>query len=203
MALMTLGALAADIVADRELAEDVVDSLERARRACGDDGVIELNLPRRVVPTRGPIRIDAARMRRLTHRRGDGDGVVESISGRLHAVNLEPDRLVIRAPDGVEWACTYGEELEPEIRELLGEAVWAAGRGQLTGPLNGTMRVARIELAAHGRQSELFVQKRLPLAEQLARQGVEMPQGLDAVADADWVGDESDERYLAALSGDV
>jgi hypothetical protein len=51
-----------------------------------------------------------------------------------------------------------------------------------------------------GRQTALFVEQRPTLDELLSQQGIDEPQGLDAVTDDEWVEDEADERYLAALS---
>ncbi len=88
------------------------------------------------------------------------------------------------------------------MRSLLGEVVWACGDGRLTGPLRGSMRVEAIEPVVHGRQTELFTPERVPLDVLLARQGIDSPQGLDALESDAWVGDDADERYLAAMFGD-
>jgi hypothetical protein len=54
-----------------------------------------------------------------------------------------------------------------------------------------------------GRHTTLFVEHRPPLDELLSQQGVDERQGLDAVTDDEWAGDEADERYLAALSDET
>lgn len=198
-ALTTLSALLVDVAAERELPDGVLEDLNRARRACGDDGAIELALPHGVAPA-GTVRIDGDTIDRLSRPNLDGEHIVESISGRLYSVNLDPDRLAIRSTDGVEWACRYDEQIEGRVRGLLGEVVWASGQGKLTSPLKGSMRIERIEPAVQRRQTEMFVSERPALEKLLSGQGVTRPQGLDAVIDDQWVGDDSDERYLAALS---
>lgn len=201
LALTNLGALAGDIVSGRELPGDVVVSLDRARRACGDDGAIELALPAAVAPQQGAVRIDHGTIERLSRNVVTTSSEIRSISGLLHAIDIEPDRLVIRSTEGVQWACRYDDELEPQILGLVGRVVWAQGPARLKSPVKGAMTVERIQLAVQGRQSALFAEQRPPLEDLLARQGFEKPQGLDAVDDEAWVGDESDERYLAALFG--
>ncbi|MCP9492045.1 MAG: hypothetical protein MSC31_19540 [Solirubrobacteraceae bacterium MAG38_C4-C5] len=200
LALTNLASLVNDVAQQREVPEDVVDALERARRACGEHGAIEVDLPEEVAPD-GPVLLDRDRIARLARPPASGPAAVESVSGRLHAVNLEPDRMAIRSGDGVEWACRYEEALEPKVRSLLGEVVWARGEGRLTGPLRGSMRVEGIEPVVHGRQTELFTPERVPLDVLLERQGIGSPQGLDALEDDAWVGDDADERYLAAMTG--
>lgn len=201
LALTNLAALVNDVAHEREVPEDVVDALERARRSCGEHGAIEVDLPEEVAPD-GPVVLDRDRLARLGRPQPTGPSEVESVSGRLHAVNLEPDRMAIRSGDGVEWACRYEEALEPKVRSLLGEVVWAGGEGRLTGPLRGSMRVETIEPVVHGRQTELFTPERVPLDLLLERQAIDSPQGLDALEGDAWVGDDADERYLAAMFND-
>ena len=93
--------------------------------------------------------IDRERIERLKRPRPEDRSEVSAVSGRLYSVNLEPDRLAIRSPDGVEWACRYVADLESRVRSLFGEVVWATGQGRLTSPLRGTMRVDAIERAVH------------------------------------------------------
>ena len=202
LALTNLGALTRDIASDRELPDAVVASLDRARRACGEDGAIELALPPAVAPPQGVVRVDQTTIARLSRSVTPLTDEVRSISGRLHAIDIDPDRLVITSTEGIEWMCHYDDALEPQILQLVGRVVWAQGPARLKSQSKGTMTVERIQLSVQGRQSALFVEQRPPLEDLLAGQGFGEPQGLDAVADDEWVGDESDERYLAALFGE-
>jgi hypothetical protein len=201
LALSTLSKLADDLAAERRVAPSVLRELERARVTCGEDGTIELQLPEGLGPS-WPVLVDRERLTRLAERQPPKEPVVTSISGRLFSVNLEPDSLAIRAPDGVVWACRYDEALESQIRELLGEVVWAGGEGRRTSALRGTMAVSRIDRTVQGRQTDLFSHEHVAAHDLLAQQGVVDPQGLAGLVDEEWTGDEADERYLTALLGD-
>lgn len=201
LALSTLSKLADDLAAERRVAPSVLRELERARVTCGEDGTIELQLPEGLGPS-WPVLVDRERLTRLAERQPPEEPVVTSISGRLFSVNLEPDSLAIRAPDGVVWACRYDEALESQIRELLGEVVWAGGEGRRTSALRGTMAVSRIDRTVQGRQTDLFSHEHVAAHDLLAQQGVVDPQGLAGLVDEEWTGDEADERYLTALLGD-
>jgi hypothetical protein len=202
LALSTLAALVADVAAQHAISDDVLDDLDRARRSCGEDGAIALKLPPKIATARH-VTIDRDALEQLKRSRPADRSTGTAISGRLYAVNLEPDRLAIRAPDGVEWACRYSEDLERSVRALLGEVVWAAGEGRLTAALRGTMRITQIQLAVRERETELFVHDHPHPDELLASQGVSEPQGLDRLGAQEWTGDEADERYLAAMFGDA
>ncbi|HEX2703691.1 MAG TPA: hypothetical protein VHM72_09695, partial [Solirubrobacteraceae bacterium] len=122
---------------------------------------------------------------------------IASVAGRLHLVDLEPDRVGIRTAGGVEWACRYPEELEERIKGLIGRIVWVEGHATMTSPLRGTMTIDRIE-AVESEQSALFTV--IPVDEDvlLARQGIVGPQGLETLSDPGWE-DDTDDAYLAAL----
>lgn len=201
LALSTLSGLADDLAAERSMAPSVLSGLERARVACGEDGTIELELPQGLGPS-GPVLVDRDRLTRIAGLQRPEEPAVTSISGRLFSVNIEPDSLAIRAPDGVVWGCRYDEALESQITALLGEVVWVSGEGRRTSALRGTMAVSRIERAVQGRQTDLFSHEHVPADDVLARQGVREAQGLAALGDEEWAGDEADERYLAALLDD-
>lgn len=202
LALSTLAALVADVAARHAIPDDVLDDLDRARRSCGDDGAIALELPPSITSPRR-VTIDREVIERIKQPRPADRSAVIAISGRLYCVNLEPDRLAIRTPDGVEWACRYNENLEGSVRSLLGEVVWASGEGRSSSALRGTMRITSIQLAVRERETEFFVHEH-PQPHQLLRsQGVSEPQGLDRLDAQEWAGDEADERYLAAMFGDA
>jgi hypothetical protein len=200
LALTTLAALVADVAAQHAISDDVLDDLDRARRSCGDDGAITLDLPPKIATARR-VTIDHDLLERLKRPHAADRLTVTAISGRLYSVNLEPDRLAIRAPDGVEWACRYDADLEGSVRSLLGEVVWATGEGRLTAALRGTMRITSIQLAIHEQETELFVHDHPHPDELLTSQGVSTAQGLDRLDAQEWTGDEADERYLAAMFG--
>src|SRR5690606_17830624 len=110
--------------------------------------------------------------------------------------------IAIKTSDGVEWVCTYPERLEQEIVGLIGKIVWATGSGHLNTPKKGTMQLERVVPAFGGEQTQLFTHEPGPINQLLVRRGIAGPQGLDALSSDEWVGDEADEAYIAALFED-
>jgi hypothetical protein len=195
LSLVTLRALAEDLVAERPVPEPVLDALGRACRAAGPDGSVAID---GVGVGDASVVVDGSLLGRVAAA-GDDSAVVEvrSVSGRLHLLDLEPDRLGIRTTAGVEWSCRYPEELEARVKGLLDRIVWVQGSGKLTSPLRGAMSIERIE-PVDVEQSMLFTSAPVDEDELLARQGIDAPQGLDALTDREW-DDETDGAYLAAL----
>jgi hypothetical protein len=194
LSFLTLTALADDLQARRNVPEAVLESLGKACRAAGPDGSFAID----VAGIRDPVVIDSRLLDRLAQATSVNEPVaVASIAGRLHLVDLEPDRVGIRTAGGVEWACRYPGELEDRIKSLIDHIVWVEGHGAMTSPLRGTMTIERIE-AVESEQSTLFTMIPVDEDELLARQGILGPQGLETLADPDWE-DDTDDAYLAAL----
>jgi hypothetical protein len=195
LSLMTLQALAEDLTAERPVPEPVLDALGKACRAVGADGSVSIDLPD--APA-GPIVVDSRLLDRLALAEdADGRDEVRAASGRLHLLDLEPDRLGIRTAGGVEWSCRYPEALEQRLKSLLDRIVWVEGSGRLTSPLRGAMMIERIE-PVDMEQSALFTTAPVDEEELLVRQGISAPQGLQSLSDPEW-DDETDDAYLAAL----
>jgi len=200
--LTNLRSLLARVEKEENLPDSVTEALEQARRTVGDDGTLAVDVPcppesqeasRRIV-------IDAARIKRIRAAgKTPPSPVVSSISGRLHQVDFEPDKLAIRASDGVDWVCNFPNELEHRVETLVNRLVWAEGLGALQSPRKGTMQLQEIKAIEQGIQTGLFSGEPIPDGELAAAQGISKPQGLDAVAATDW--SEADDAYLAALTG--
>jgi len=195
LSLANLRALTADLAAERPVPEPVLEALGKACRAVGADGSVAIDLSdasaRRVVVDKRLL--DRVALANVT----DGSDDVRSASGRLHLLDLEPDRLGIRTASGVEWSCRYPAVLEQRVKSLLDRIVWVQGSGRLTSPLRGTMMIERIE-PVDMEQSALFTTTPVDEDELLARQGITAPQGLKSLSDGEW-DDETDDAYLAAL----
>lgn len=195
LSLMTLQALADDKTAERPVPEPVLDALGKACRAVGADGSVSIDLPD--APA-GQIVVDSGLLDRVALAQdADGRDELRAASGRLHLLDLEPDRLGIRTAGGVEWSCRYPEALEQRVKSLLDRIVWVEGTGRLTSPLRGAMMIERIE-PVDMEQSALFTTAPVDEEELLARQGITAPQGLQSLSDPEW-DDETDDAYLAAL----
>ncbi|MBA3328374.1 MAG: hypothetical protein H0T43_08745 [Solirubrobacterales bacterium] len=195
LSLETLRALADDLAAERSVPEPVLDALGKACRSVGADGSVAIAIGDAATE---PIVVNSGLLDRVTlARNAVADEEVRSVSGRLHLLDLEPDRLGIRTAGGIEWSCRYPEALEEHVKSLLDRIVWVEGSGKLTSPLRGSMAIERID-PVDVEQSSLFTPSPVDEDELLARQGIDAPQGLDALSDPQW-DDETDDAYLAAL----
>lgn len=196
LALTTFQALRDDLAAERNLPEPVVEALGKACRSVGSNGRFTIELADASEPR---LVVDSA----LLDRVGDGDHErpyeeIQRVSGRLHRLDIEPDRLGIRTANGAEWSCQYPEELEQRVISLVDHIVWVEGSGKLASPLRGSMTIERIEPVDEADQTALFTLAPVSEDELLARQGITAPQGIDALSDPDW-NDDVDDAYLAAL----
>jgi hypothetical protein len=198
LAVENLRELVDHIDAGTAVSEPVTDALGKACRTLGSDGSIAVEFPAEI--RAAPGRIDLPTLERLGRVHQAGREEVHSVSGRLHLLDVEPDRLAIRASSGVDWTCKYPEELESTVTRLIGQIVWARGTGHLTSPLRGTMTIERVEPVEQGEQAALFTAEPTPDSDLLARQGIAGPQGLGSLADPDW-DDSVDDAYLEALTG--
>ena len=192
-----LRALIASVEREEALPESVTDCLERAIRSAGEDGSLSIRLGREQGGA-AAVRIDRGRIARLRAVSAAPEpSRVASVSGRLHRVDFEPDRLAIRASDGVDWDCSFPAALEDQVAALVNRLVWASGEGVLRSPRRGSMTLEAIRAVEQGTQTPLFTAEPVPDAQLGIEQGVLAPQGLDALAPEQW--SEADDAYLRAL----
>jgi hypothetical protein len=182
--------------------DDVVDPavtapIAGARRALGADGKIAIGIGRGRRPKRRVV-IDEARVEALEQRARRYPPRRMQISGRLHMVDVEPDRVAIRAADGIDWVSRYPEDLEPKVMALVGANVWARGLGQLVTPSRGNLTIEQLEPVDEYEQTALFTFERVAVEDLLMQQGVKGPQGAIALVPDD-ITDEELDRFLDAL----
>jgi hypothetical protein len=197
----SLRALLDDVHAGREVPAPVVSALSNARKAMGDDGNFGVEvLGDRPVPK---VVIDAARIRRLQRTPSLAEATQQIISGRLHMVetDLPNRRVAVRAQDGVDWTCTYPDELRPLVGKLVEQLVRITGTGRVMSSASGRLEISTIEPIVESVQEALFTAETVPLEELLAEQGIAGPQGLDAFIDPEWSDDEESRRFLEATLG--
>jgi hypothetical protein len=175
----------------------VTEAVERARRALGADGKIEIKLGGRRRPRRSAL-IDHDVVAGLERRVAKQREKMLRISGRLHMIDLEPDRIGIRAPNGVDWSCSYPSELEDEVKSLVDSNVAARGVGRLVSPAKGTLRIEDIRPVGEFEQTPLFAFEQVAVADLIAQQGIRAPRGPVSILPAD-VDDEDVDAFLAAL----
>jgi len=198
-----------DAVSSGGLEPAVIGSLDEARRSIGDNGLFGMRVGER---KNGRTQIDAETIGRLRAAARDEDEATPkemTVSGHLHFVDIEePERVAIRDAAGVDWVCTYPQDLEERVLALvhrIGSSsviVWAAGAGVRTAPRKGTMHLRDIAAVPAYDQSSLFTFEPVPVEELQRQHGVDRPQGLAALSDPEWADDEQDRAYLAVLLGD-
>lgn len=196
-ALVNLEALVDDVNRSAPLPRPVSEALARACRALGVNGSVAIELSSRT--GQPPTVIDLARLESVNGApSAEPFEEARMVTGRLHLIDVEPDKLAIRSAAGIDWVCTYAEALEEHVKGLVGALVWAQGAGRLLSPLRGRMTIERIEAVDQGEQSPLFTLAPVEESELLARHGISRPQGLSSLAEPEWSDDE-DGPYLAAL----
>jgi len=182
---------------DDPLDPAVTTAVAGARQALGQDGKISITIPNgdrqhsRLVIDKRRIESLERRARRHAPRR-------MRITGRLHMIDLEPDRVAIRAADGIDWVCGYPADLEAKVKALVDTNVWAQGFGQLTGASRGKLTIDRIEQVDEFEETPLFTFERLPLSELMEQQGILRPQGADFGL-APSVSDAELDAFMSAL----
>lgn len=202
ISLANLRALLESVEQEEPLPDSVTEALEKALRSVGDDGslAIEISGQPAEIDVR-PVTIDLGRLQRIrAAEQTPAPRKVSSISGRLHQVDFEPDRLAVRASDGVDWVCSFPEALENQVATLVNRVVWARGTGVQQSPRRGTMALTAIEAIDDGIQTSLFTAEPIPLAHLETSQGITRPQGFGVLVATDWT--DEDDAYLAALAED-
>jgi len=198
-ALDNLAQLARAFAEEAMVDADVAESLEQARWSVGaESGAIELRLPERLrIPG---VVLDRERIARA-RTAPPVSRSVSRISGRLHLVDLEPDRLGVRSPQGVDWTCEFDETLRETVKHLIDEIVIVEGEGQMATSTTGRMEIAAIHPVLAHEQSALFTSEWVDPREVAAAQAVLAPQGLSGLADTEWGNDDEAERFLKYVLG--
>lgn len=178
---------------------DVARALDDARRHLGNDGRFHVG------PVDGADRapfvtFDAKTIPAMaTPQQPVNTGPV-TVSGRLHAIDIEPDRVQIRAADGADWRCTYPEEEEARVKALLGGIVVARGIGRRTDGRRGEIAIETIKAIPYAEETPLFTRERVPIERLMVDQHIEGPQGLASLVDPGWDDDDpASQAFLAAV----
>lgn len=197
--LGNIGAMAAALAAGQPVDPAVADALEDARRALGrESGVIEITLPPRF--SGSSVTLDRERIA-LSRAPQSAPSDTATISGWLHAVDFAPDKIGVRTPQGVEWTCTYPEDLEAQVKAVMDEVVVISGEGQLKSPRRGSLEIRDIRRASDYDQHALFSDERISLDDLQESQNVHAPQGLARMGDPEWEDDDAGERFFDYLLG--
>jgi hypothetical protein len=201
LALDNLTSLLDAVEARSELDTAVVRALDGARRALGDEGRFSVTVRDRAAPeTTKQVFLDEALLEQLRPTDAGPEVRIQTISGNLHAIDLEPDKVGIRTPSGVDWSCKYSPELEPVVKSLIGSRVWVRGAGALTSARSGALTIDELHAIPEHEQTSLFTLETVSIQELLTRQAVAAaPQGLHALSDPEWEDGEESDRFLEAI----
>jgi hypothetical protein len=179
----------------RPLDPAVIDDLDEAVRALGEDGSFRVKLPARKKKGRVDTRT-IAKLRKAT--RAQPVSSHRTVYGRLHLIEVEGSspRIEIRATDGYNWSGSYPRELEPMVVRLVGKQVRASGYGTKERANRGSLELEAIEPLPQYEQTPLFTFGQVPASKLEQEQGITGPQGLAAVAIAGLPDDQELDRYL-------
>lgn len=202
IALGNLTSLMEALRSRRQLDAAVVDALDSARRALGTEGRFSVSVrDRDEEAVTQEVLLDEEMLENVRPAEPESGARELTISGHLHAIDLEPDKVGIRTASGVDWSCKYPAELEPLVKSLIGTRVWARGIGALTSARSGSMSIDEVHAVPEHERTSLFTREPVPLEELLTRQAVGAPQGLSVLQDPEWEDSEESERFLEAIFG--
>jgi hypothetical protein len=185
------------VESQRKLEEPVVNELEKALKSLGTEGRFSVEF-RDANRVRAQV-FDPSRLAALRPPPDEKQTRPQIITGVLHAIDLEPDKVAIRTAGGIDWTCRYTAELEHDVLSLIGKRVWARGIGKLTSSRSGVLEIIEIHGVPEHEQTSLFTSAPLPVSELMDLQGVQGPQGLRALTDPEWVDNEESDLFLEAL----
>jgi hypothetical protein len=201
LSITTLQSLLIAIHADERLPAPVVEALGSARRAIGDDGRFGVEISGRRQSPR--VVIDQERMKRLQRPESGSQDAPITVTGRLHMIEVDqPGRRVgIRAQDGVDWTCSYPDEMHVIVTTLIERLVRVEGVGRRVTTATGRLAITRLEPIPEHTQDVLFTVETVSLEQLLTEQQIDRPQGLDALVDEYWEDDEGSRLFLEATLG--
>jgi hypothetical protein len=201
LAVTTLRGLLDAIDSGERLPDPVVEALGSARRAIGDDGSFGVELGGEA-DNRPPAKvvIDEDLVKRLQRPADDTQDATIRVTGRMHMIEVDPPnrRVGIRAQDGIDWTCSYPDEMHALVTTLIERLVVIEGTGRRVTPATGRLRIEPIPEHA---QDALFTVERVGVEQLRAEQAIDHPQGLDALVDDEWEDDEASRLFLDATLG--
>jgi hypothetical protein len=183
-----------DGVEHDKLESAIIDQLDEARRALGEQGTFAVQVPRR--PS---CAVDATVVKRLRAApKPLATAELLTVYGTLHLIASEKYRVEIRATDGYNWQCTYEPSLEDKVLPLIKHSVWARGVGTRERANKGTLRLEDLGPLPKYETTSLFTGEPIPIDKLAEQQGIVAPQRLANLALPDASTDDVD-RFLAVM----
>ena len=198
LSLITLRSMLAAVDSEEQMDPAVTESLSDARRTLGNNGRMTFKLRNGRAHAR-PVVIDEKRIRRLEGRAKKREPRPLMVSGRLHRIELEPDKVGIRSPAGVDWTCRYPADLEQSVKGLLDSIVSVRGVGSQSTAQRGTLTIEEIHAVPQFEQTPFFTFETEPLEALMARQGIEPRRGPISILPDD-VSDSELDDFLKAMN---
>jgi hypothetical protein len=201
LSVTTLTSLVEAIEQRKRLPLPVVEALSTARRAIGEDGSFGVAVSNGRQTSR--VVIDALCVKQLEEPQDHALEVMLTITGRMHMIEADPPnrRVGIRAQDGVDWTCSYPDQMHPVVTKLIERIVRVEGIGRLITSQTGRLAIERLEPIPEHTQDTLFTVETVSESQLRAEQHIDRPQGLDALVDPEWEDDEQGRRFLEATLG--
>jgi hypothetical protein len=201
LSITTLTSLVEAIEQQSRLPPPVIEELNAARRAIGDDGSfgVAVSNDRKV----SRVVIDAMCVKQMEEPQDYSLQTNVTLTGRMHMIEADlPNRRVgIRAQNGVDWTCSYPDHLHTLVTKLVERIVRVEGTGRMLTPATGRLSIEQLEPIPEHVQDRLFTFDTVSAEELRAEQHIDRPQGLDALVDPAWVDDDEGRRFLEATLG--
>lgn len=182
-------------IESQELDDVVASELKSALRALGHEAHLTVEFSG---TSHGRYEVDESRLEPRNASTEESDAA-QTVVGLLHAIDLEPDKLAVRTPSGVDWNCEYPPSLELDVLRIVGKRVIATGIGRMTSAKVGTLTLESIAPLPEVEQTHLFSAEPVPLRTLQARQRITSPQGTNQFVDPEWSESEESELFLHAL----
>jgi hypothetical protein len=201
LAVTTLHSMLSEIEAGQRLPSPVVEALDSARRAIGDDGSFGVELRKGCQMPR--VVIDRDRIERLSQPIPIGHPMDVTVTGRLHMIEADPPnrRVQVRGQDGTDWTGLYPDRLHDLVLTLIERVVRVTGEGRRLSPMTGRLQISELEPIPHHSQDALFSVETIPVADLQQQQHVDRPQGLASLVDR-WPDDDDEAlQFLEATLG--
>ncbi len=177
------------------LPKPVKGSLEDARRTFGQNGRLDVTVTTPGLDdetyTVGPSDEEIAELFADT-----ADVPPGQVTGRLHLIDTEPERVGIRTTSGQEYRISYPASLAPMVKALIDQKVIA----WIDPHPKGSPVLLNLQPVIEPEQTNIFTLSPVPLETLMQWRNIAGPQGIHAVTNPEWQDDDQGEEFLRAIN---